>query len=166
MRKPRYFSSEALFFFAWAVIPFFVLSCSTAKTAQNKSTFATDTLIINRTDTVREVQWRLRTDTLRERIYVRDSTSQRQQGDTLIREIWHWRESSTESSRTSMDSLQTCIKSLRDSLRASQRQDILQEVKTKRSEPPWYERMALWGVLLLIFLTIIYFSDRKQNKVS
>lgn len=164
MRKPFLFTCEALKFIAWAVTPFLIFACTTAKTAQNKSTFATDTLIINRTDTVREVQWRLRTDTLRERIYVRDSTSQRQQGDTIIREIWHWRESSTESSRTSMDSLQTCIKSLRDSLRASQRQDTQQEVKTKRSEPPWYERMALWGVLLLIFLFILYFSDKKRKQ--
>lgn len=164
MRKPFLFSCDALKFIAWVVIPFFILACSTAKTVQNKHLLQHDTIIIHATDTIQQLRWRTRTDTLRERIYVRDSTSQRQQGDTLIREIWHWRESSTESSRTSMDSLQTCIKSLRDSLRASQRQDILQEVKTKRSEPPWYERMALWGVLLLIFLSIIYFSDKKRKQ--
>lgn len=164
MRKPFLFTCEALKFIAWAVIPFLIFSCSTAKTVQNKHLLQRDTIIIHATDTIQQVRWQLRTDTLRERIYVRDSTSQRQQGDTIIREIWHWRESSTESSRTSMDSLQTCIKSLRDSLRASQRQDTQQEIKTKRSEPPWYERMALWGVLLLIFLTIIYFSDRKRKQ--
>lgn len=164
MRKAFLFACDALKFIAWAVIPFLILACTTAKTVQNKHLLQRDTIIIHATDTIQQVRWQLRTDTLRERIYVRDSTSQRQQGDTIIREIWHWRESSTESSRTSMDSLHTCIKSLRDSLRASQRQDTQQEVKTKRSEPSWYERMALWGVLLLIFLTIIYFSDRKQKQ--
>lgn len=164
MRKTFLFARDALKFIAWAVIPFLIFACTTAKTAQNKSTFVTDTLIINHTDTVKEVQWRLRTDTIRERIYQRDSTSQRQEGEITIREIWHWRESSTESSRTSMDSLQTYIKSLRDSLRASHRQDTQQEVKTKRSEPPWYERMALWGFLLLIFLFILYSSDKKRKQ--
>ena len=164
MRKPFLFACDALKFIAWAVIPFLTLACYTAKTVQNKHLLQHDTIIIHATDTIQQVRWQLRTDTLRERIYERDSTSQRQQGDTIIREIWHWRESSTESSRTSMDSLQTCIKSLRDSLRASQRQDIQQEVKTQRSEPPWYERMALWGFLLLIFLFILYFSDKKRKQ--
>ena len=164
MRKAFLFSSTALKFIAWAVIPFLTLACRTAKTVQNKSTFATDTIIVHTTDTVHHVQWRLRTDTLRERIYERDSTSQRQAGDTIIREIWHWRERNAESSRTATDSMAMQIKSLRDSLRATERQDIQQEVTTKRSEPPWYERMALWGFLLMIILIILYFSDKKRKQ--
>lgn len=154
MRKPRYFSSEALFFFAWAVIPFFVLSCTTAKTAQNKSTFATDTLIINRTDTVREVQWRLRTDTIRERIYQRDSTSQRQEGNMTIREIWHWETKESDRSRTQVDSLAALVSKLESERQASQRQETDREVRTESKEPPWYKRILYWAIILIVFVVI------------
>ena len=164
MKKVFLFGSTALKFIAWAVIPFLTLACRTAKTVQNKSTFATDTIIIRATDTIQQVKWLTRTDTLRERIYERDSTSQRQAGNTIIREIWHWRERTADRSRSTMDSIAMQIKSLRDSLRATELQDIQQEVTTKRSEPPWYERMALWGFLLLIILIILNFSDKKRKQ--
>ena len=154
MRKPRYFSSEALFFFAWAVIPFLILACTTAKTAQNKSTFATDTLIINRTDTVREVQWRLRTDTIRERIYQRDSTSQRQEGEMTIREIWHWETKESDRSRTQVDSLAALVSKLESERQASQRQETDREVRTESKEPPWYKRILYWTIILIVFVVI------------
>lgn len=164
MKKAFLFSSTALKFIAWAVISFFVLACSTAKSVQNKHILQHDTIIIHTTDTIQQVRWQLRTDTLRERIYERDSTSQRQAGDTIIREIWHWTERESDRSRTATDSMAMQIKSLRDSLRATERQETQREVTTKRSEPPWYERMILWGFLLLIFLIILYFSDKKQKQ--
>lgn len=154
MRKPRYFSSEALFFFAWAVTPFLILACTTAKTAQNKSTFATDTLIINRTDTLREVQWRLRTDTIRERIYQRDSTNQRQEGDMTIREIWHWTERESDRSRTQVDSLAALVSKLESERQASQRQETDREVRTESKEPPWYKRILYWAIILIVFVVI------------
>ena len=154
MRKPRYFSSEALFFFAWAVTPFLIMACTTAKTAQNKSTFTTDTLIINRTDTVREVQWRLRTDTIRERIYQRDSTSQRQEGDMTIREIWHWTERESDRSRTQVDSLAALVSKLESEKRANQRQETDREVRTESKEPPWYKRILYWTIILIVFVVI------------
>ena len=154
MRKPRYFSSEALFFFAWAVTPFLILACTTAKTAQNKSTFATDTLIINRTDTVREVRWRLRTDTIREHIYQRDSTSQRQEGDMTIREIWHWTERESDRSRTQVDSLAALVSKLESEKRANQRQETDREVRTESKEPPWSKRILYWTIILIVFVVI------------
>lgn len=163
MRKAFPFARDALKFIAWAVIPFFLLACSTAKSVQNKHLLQRDTIIIHATDTIQQVRWQLRTDTMRERIYERDSTSQRQAGDTIIREIWHWRERTADRSRTATDSMAMLIKSLMDSLRATERQDIQQEVTTKRSEPPWYESEALWR-LLLIILIILYFSDRKRKQ--
>ena len=164
MKKAFLFARDALKFIAWAVIPFLIFSCSTAKTVQNKHLLQRDTIIIHTTDTIQQVRWQLRTDTLRERIYERDSASQRQVGDTIIREIWHWRERTADHSRTATDSLQMRIASLRDSLRATERQETQREETTKRSEPPWYERMALWGFLLLIILTILYFSDKKRKQ--
>ena len=153
MRKPRYFSSEALKLIAWAVTPFLIFACTTAKTAQNKSTFATDTLIINRTDTVREVQWRLRTDTIRERIYQRDSTSQRQEGDMTIREIWHWETKESDRSRTQVDSLAALVSKLESERQASQRQAD-REVLTESKEPPWYKRIMYWAIILIVFVVI------------
>lgn len=150
MRKPRYFGSEALFFFAWAVIPFLILSCTTAKTAQNKSIFATDTLIINRTDTVREVQLRLRTDTIRERIYQRDSTSQRQEGNMTLREIWHWETKESDRSRTVVDSLAALVSKLESERRASQRQETDTDVRTESKEPPWYYMICFWAITIII----------------
>lgn len=160
MKKGIYFSSTALKFIAWAVIPFLTLACRTAKTVQNKSTFATDTIIVHTTDTIRQVRWQLRTDTLRERIYERDSTSQRQTGDTIIREIWHWRERTAERSRTATDSLQMRIASHRDSLRTTERQETQREETTKRSEPPWYERILFWTIILIVFVVIYKKSIR------
>lgn len=154
MRKPRYFSSEALFFFAWAVTPFLILACTTAKTAQNKSILATDTLIINRTDTVREVQWRLQTDTIRERIYQRDSTSQRQEGDMTIREIWHWETKESDRSRTQVDSLAALVSKLESDRQVSQRQETNREVRTESKEPPWYKRILYWAIILIVFVVI------------
>ena len=154
MRKPRYFISEALFFFAWAVTPFLIFACTTAKTAQNKSTFATDTLIINRTDTVREVQWRLQRDTIRERIYQRDSTSQRQEGDMTIREIWHWETKESDRSRTQVDSLAALVSKLESEKRANQRQETDREVRTESKEPPWYKRILYWTIILIVFVVI------------
>ena len=154
MRKPRYFSSEALFFFAWAVTPFLIFACTTAKTAQNKSTFATDTLIINRMDTVREVQWRLQRDTIRERIYQRDSTSQRQEGDMTIREIWHWETKESDRSRTQVDSLAALVSKLESEKRANQRQETDREVRTESKEPPWYKRILYWTIILIVFVVI------------
>lgn len=154
MRKPRYFSSEALFFFAWAFTPFLIFACTTAKTAQNKSTFANDTLIINRTDTVREMQWRQRTDTIRERIYQRDSTSQRQEGDMTIREIWHWTERESDRSRTQVDSLAALVSKLESERQTSQRQETDREVRTESKEPPWYKRILYWAIILIVFVVI------------
>lgn len=158
MKKAFLFSSTALKFIAWAVIPFLTLACRTAKTVQNKSTFATDTIIVHTTDTVHHVQWRLRTDTLRERIYERDSTSQRQAGDTIIREIWHWRERTTDHSRSATDSMAMQIKSLRDSLRATS--SHTQDVEIQKKEPPWHKRILYWTIILIVFVVIYKKSIR------
>ena len=159
MRKPRYFSSEALFFFAWAVTPFLIFACTTAKTAQNKSTFATDTLIINRTDTVREVQWMLRTDTIRERIYQRDSTSQRQEGNIIIREIWHWETKESDRIRTVVDSLTALINKMESERKANQRQETDKE-QWEDGRRTMYTVFAIVGGIILL---VIYWDIRKKT---
>ena len=158
MRKTFLFSSAALKFIAWAVIPFFILACSTAKSVQNKHLLQHDTIIIHTTDTIQQVRWQFRTDTLRERIYERDSTSQRQTGDTIIREIWHWREHTADRSRTTTDSMAMQIKSLRDSLRATS--SHTQDVEIQRKEPPWYKRILYWTIILIVFVVIYKVRDK------
>lgn len=158
MKKAFLFARDALKFIAWAVIPFLTLACRTAKTVQNKSTFATDTIIVHTTDTIQQVRWQLRTDTLRERIYERDSTSQRQAGDTIIREIWHWQERTADRSRSTTDSMAMQIKSLRDSLRATS--SHTQEVEVQRKEPPWYKRILYWTIILIVFVVIYKIGDK------
>ena len=154
MRKRNIFRSDALKLFCWAITPLLILACTTTKTAQNKSTFTADTLIINRTDTVKEVQWRLRTDTIRERIYQRDSTSQRQEGNITIREIWHWETKESDRSRTQVDSLAALVSKLESEKRANQRQETDEEVRTESKEPPWYKRILYWAIILIVFVVI------------
>lgn len=158
MRKAFLFARDALKFIAWAVIPFLIFACRTAKSVQNKHLLQRDTIIIHTTDTIQQVRWQLLTDTLRERIYERDSTSQRQAGDTIIREIWHWRERTAESSRTATDSMAMQMKSLRDSLRATS--SHTQDVEIQRKEPPWYKRILYWSIILIVFVVIYKVRDK------
>lgn len=159
MRKRNIFRSDALKLFCWAITPLFILACTTTKTVQNKSTFTTDTLIINRTDTVKEVQWRLRTDTIRERIYQRDSTSQRQEGNIIIREIWHWETKESDRIRTVVDSLTALINKMESERKANQRQETDKE--------QWEDgRMTMYTVFAIlggIILLVIYWDIKRKT---
>lgn len=150
MKNGILFSSKALKIFCWAVIPFLVLGCSTAKTVKNNAHSRADTLIIYKTDTVRQVQWRLRTDTIRQVMRVRDSTVQRQQGDTVIREIWHWRESESRESKREMDSLTERLKTLTARMEVSMQEDTEESKSTTdKSERLKMKIFALLGALMV-----------------
>ena len=145
MKNGIIFDSKALKFFYWAVIPFLIFGCSTAKTVKNNAHSRADTLIIYKTDTVRQVQWKLRTDTMREILRTKDSTVQRQQGDTVIREIWHWRESESRESTRETDSLTERLKTLTARMEASRQEDT-EESKTTTD---YSERMTITAILWL-----------------
>lgn len=150
MRNGIIFGSKALKFFCWAVIPFLIFSCSTAKTVKNNAHSRADTLVVYKTDTIRQVQWRLRTDTLREVMRIRDSTVQRQQGDTVIREIWHWRESESRESKKEADSLTERLKTLTARMEASRQEDTKEsKTTTDKSERLTMKIFALLGALMM-----------------
>lgn len=153
MRKRNIFRSDALKLLCWAITPLLILACTTTKMAQNKSTFTTDTLIINRTDTVKEVQWRLRTDTIRERIYQRDSTSQRQEGNIIIREIWHWETKESDRIRTVVDSLTALISKMESERKANQRQETDEE-QWKDGRRTMYTVFAIVGGIILLVINL------------
>lgn len=159
MGKRNIFRSDAFKLLCWAITPLLILACTTTKTVQNKSTFTADTLIINRTDTVKEVQWRLRTDTIRERIYQRDSTSQRQEGNITIREIWHWETKESDRIRTVVDSLTALISKMESERKANQRQETDEE-QWKDGRRTMYTVFAIVGGIILL---VIHLDIRKKT---
>lgn len=159
MRKRNIFRSDAFKLLCWAITPLLILACTTTKMAQNKSTFTTDTLIINRTDTVKVVQWRLRTDTIRERIYQRDSTSQRQEGNITVREIWHWETKESDRTRTVLDSLAAFIIKMKSERKANQRQETVEE-QWKDGRRTMYTVFAIVGGIILI---VIYWDIKRKT---
>lgn len=80
--------SEALFFAMWTITPFLFLSCTTAKSVENNSTVRTDTVIMERTDTVKEVIREFVKDEQRQK----DSVSMTTRNDTVWVDRWHVKE--------------------------------------------------------------------------
>lgn len=87
--KQRIFKPcDALFLFAWAIIPFLNLSCTTAKSVENNSLYRADTVIVERTDTIKEVIREFVKDEQREK----DSVSVSTRNDTVFVDRWHTKE--------------------------------------------------------------------------
>ena len=87
--KQRIFKPcDALFLFAWAIIPFLNLSCTTAKSVENNSLYRADTVIVERTDTIKEVIREFVKDEQREK----DSVSMSTRNDTVFVDRWHVKE--------------------------------------------------------------------------
>lgn len=82
---------------------------------------------------------------MREILRTKDSTVQRQQGDTVIREIWHWRESESRESTRETDSLTERLKTLTARMEASRQEDT-EESKTTTD---YSERMTITAILWL-----------------
>ena len=87
--KQRIFKPcDALLLFAWAIIPFLNLSCTTAKSVENNSLYRADTVIVERTDTIKEVIREFVKDEQREK----DSVSVSTRNDTVFVDRWHTKE--------------------------------------------------------------------------
>lgn len=90
-RKPKqriFKPCDALLLFAWAIIPFLNLSCTTAKSVENNSLYRADTVIVERTDTIKEVIREFVKDEQREK----DSVSVSTRNDTVFVDRWHTKE--------------------------------------------------------------------------
>ena len=87
--KQRIFKPcDAFLLFAWAIIPFLNLSCTTAKSVENNSLYRADTVTVERIDTVREVIREFLKDEMREK----DSVSMSTRNDTVWVDRWHVKE--------------------------------------------------------------------------
>ena len=87
--KQRIFKPcDALFLLAWAIIPFLNFSCTTAKSVENNSLYRADTVIVERTDTIKEVIREFVKDEQREKESVSVST----RNDTVFVDRWHTKE--------------------------------------------------------------------------
>ena len=78
----------ALFFAVWTITPFLFLSCTTAKSVENNSTVRTDTVIVERTDTIKEVVREFVKDEQKQK----DSVSVTTKNDTVWVDRWHVKE--------------------------------------------------------------------------
>lgn len=80
--------SAALFFAVWTITPFLFLSCTTAKSVENNTTVRTDTVVVERTDTIKEVIREFVKDEQKQK----DSISVTTKNDTVWVDRWHVKE--------------------------------------------------------------------------
>ena len=125
---------DALFFFAWAIIPFLNLSCTTAKSVENKSLYRADTVIVERTDTIKEVIREFFKDEQREK----DSVSMSTRNDTVFVDRWHVKETikymveknNKQQSSTQQQSQKSTEKQTDEKVKEIEKQDPMKDVAT------------------------------------
>lgn len=166
MKKRIYFRSERLKFIAWAVIPFFVLACSCAKTVQNKEQKTVDTLIITRTDTTLRDALRKIYDNTRESVRTHDSVAYVMMHDTVVKEIWHrevverLREVQVTDSAGTKSKVRDGTYKSRDSM----------ETETKETEKQMKQgrSVILWvmGAVMVLILIVLIYDIRSRHKIQ
>lgn len=155
--KQRIFKPcDALFLLAWAIIPFLNLSCTTAKSVENKSLYRADTVIVERTDTVREVIREFVKDEQREK----DSVSVSTRNDTVWVDRWHTKEitkwlmakNNKQQSSTQQQSQKSTEKQTEEKAKEIEKKDPM----TKLTE---YINLAL----LVIIIMVQFYEHRKRK---
>ena len=155
--KQRIFKPcDALFLFAWAIIPFLNLSCTTAKSVENNSLYRADTVIVERTDTIREVIREFLKDEQREK----DSVSVSTRNDTVFVDRWHTKEitkwlmakNNKQESSTQQQSQKSMEKQTAEKAKVIEKKDPM----IKLTE---YINLAL----LVIIIMILVYEHRKKK---
>lgn len=155
--KQRIFTPcDALFLFAWAIIPFLNLSCTTAKSVENKSLYRADRVIVERTDTIKEVIREFLKDEQREK----DSVSMSTRNDTVFVDRWHVKETikymleknDKQQSSTQQQSQKSTEKQTEENVKEIEKEDPM----TKLTE---YINLAL----LVIIIMILVYEHRKRK---
>ena len=155
--KQRIFKPcDALFLFAWAIIPFLNLSCTTAKSVENNSLYRTDTVIVERTDTIREVIREFLKDEQREK----DSVSVSTRNDTVFVDRWHTKEitkwlmakNNKQQSSTQQQSQKSTEKQTEEKVKEIEKQDPMMKLT---------EYINL--VLLVIIIMVMVYEHRKRK---
>lgn len=166
MKKRIYFRSERLKFIAWAVIPFFVLACSCAKTVQNKEQRTVDTLIITRTDTTLRDALRKIYDNTRESVRTHDSVAYVMMHDTVVKEIWHrevverLREVQVTDSSGTESRVREGTYQNRDSME-TETKETDRQIKQGRSV-----MLTVMGAVMVLILIVLIYDIRSRHKIQ
>lgn len=147
---------DALFLFSWAIIPFLNFSCTTAKSVENNSIERTDTVIVERIDTIKEVIREFVKDEQREK----DSVSVSTRNDTVFVDRWHTKEI-TKWLMAKKDKQES---STQQQSQKSTEKQTAEKAKTIEKKDPM---MKLTGyinfALLVIIIMILVYEHRKRK---
>lgn len=155
--KQRIFKPcDALFLFAWAIIPFLNLSCSTAKSVENNSLYRADTVIVERTDTIREVIREFVKDEQRQK----DSVSMSTRNDTVFVDRWHTKEI-TKWLMAKKDKQQSSTQQQSQKSTEKQTEENIKEIEKKDAMTKLTEYINL--ALLVIIIMVQFYEHRKKK---
>lgn len=155
--KQRIFTPcDALFLFAWAIIPFLNLSCTTAKSVENNSLYRADTVTVERTDTVREVIREFLKDEMREK----DSVSMSTRNDTVWVDRWHVKETIkylvAKNDKQQSSTQQESQKSMENQTE--------ENVKEIEKEDPMTKLTEYINLALLVIIIMVQFYEHRKKK--
>ena len=152
--------SVALFFAMWTITPFLFLSCTTAKSVENNSTVRTDTVIMERTDTIKEVIREFVKDEQRQK----DSVSMTTRNDTVWVDRWHVKETTKymvaknekQASSTQTESQKSTEKQTDEKVKEIEKKDPMKDVAI-------LIQIGLTTVVLLVLLYERWRSRRNSE---
>lgn len=155
--KQRIFTPcDALFLFAWAIIPFLNLSCTTAKSVENNSLYRTDTVIVERTDTIKEVIREFIKDEQREK----DSVSVSTRNDTVFVDRWHTK----EITKWLMAKKNKQESSTQQKSQKSTEKQTEEKVKEIEKEDPITKLTEYINLALLVIIIMVQFYEHRKKK--
>lgn len=155
--KQRIFTPcDALFLLAWAIIPFLNLSCTTAKSVENNSLYRADTVIVERTDTIKEVIREFVKDEQREK----DSVSVSTRNDTVWVDRWHVKETikylvaknDKQQASTQQESQKSTEKQTEENVKEIEKEDPMTKLTG-------YINFALLAIIIMVMI----YEHRKRK---
>lgn len=155
--KQRIFTPcDALFLLAWAIIPFLNLSCTTAKSVENNSLYRADTVIVERTDNVREVIRAFLKDEQREK----DSVSVSTRNDTVFVDRWHTK----EITKLLMAKNNKQESSTQQQSQKSMEKQTAEKAKTIEKKDPMMKLTGYINLALLVIITMVQVYEHRMRK--
>lgn len=146
----------ALFLFAWAIIPILFLSCATAKSEENNAIYRTDTLLVEKTDTVREIV----REYLRDEERQKDSVSIETRNDTVFVDRWHTKEI-TKWLMAKNDKQQSSAQ--QQSQKSTEKQTAEKAKVIEKKDPMMKLTEYINLVLLVIIVMVMVYEHRKRK---
>lgn len=155
--KQRIFKPcDALFLFAWAIIPFLNFSCTTAKSVENNSLYRADTVIVERTDTIKEVIREFVKDEQREK----DSVSVSTRNDTVWVDRWHVKET-IKYLVAKKDKQQS---SAQQQSQKSTEKQTAEKAKVIEKKDPMTKLTGYINLALLVIIIMVQFYEHRKKK--